>query len=142
MYCRSGARSQSATNILKEKGFNAINMSGGMNAWNDNNLGGTDGGCNVCWYFSHLNQVFCFSFILLNNYQKSKSKFALEMSLLISLKYFDLRSFWFFLIFEKLNCCFWKFLLDEERSVLSWSPKNSFGLLFYLKCFFKWSSIK
>ena len=34
MVCRSGARSQSATNTLKSQGFNAINMNGGMNAWN------------------------------------------------------------------------------------------------------------
>ena len=34
MVCRSGARSQNATNILRKHGFNAANMTGGMNNWN------------------------------------------------------------------------------------------------------------
>ncbi|MCF7796354.1 MAG: rhodanese-like domain-containing protein [Lentisphaeria bacterium] len=34
VYCRSGNRSQVATVLLREKGFNAINMLGGMRAWN------------------------------------------------------------------------------------------------------------
>lgn len=34
VYCRSGNRSQSATRLLREKGFNAINMLGGIKAWN------------------------------------------------------------------------------------------------------------
>jgi len=37
IYCRSGARSQSATNTLKSHGINAINMTGGLNSWNDHN---------------------------------------------------------------------------------------------------------
>lgn len=31
--CRSGARSKRATRLLQNAGFNAINMQGGMNAW-------------------------------------------------------------------------------------------------------------
>jgi rhodanese-related sulfurtransferase len=34
MYCRSGARSNSATNALKAHGINAINMRGGISDWN------------------------------------------------------------------------------------------------------------
>ena len=34
MVCRSGARSQNATNTLRKSGINAINMTGGMNNWN------------------------------------------------------------------------------------------------------------
>jgi adenylyltransferase/sulfurtransferase len=34
VYCRSGNRSGKATNILREDGFQAFNMSGGMLAWN------------------------------------------------------------------------------------------------------------
>lgn len=33
VYCRSGNRSRVATAILREKGFNAINMLGGMKEW-------------------------------------------------------------------------------------------------------------
>ena len=33
VYCRSGNRSGTATKILNENGFNAINMIGGMNEW-------------------------------------------------------------------------------------------------------------
>ena len=33
--CRSGNRSQSGTRILISHGFNAVNMLGGMKAWND-----------------------------------------------------------------------------------------------------------
>ena len=33
VYCRSGNRSGTATKILNENGFNAINMFGGMNEW-------------------------------------------------------------------------------------------------------------
>ncbi len=33
VYCASGVRSASAAAALREKGFNAINMEGGMNAW-------------------------------------------------------------------------------------------------------------
>ena len=34
VYCRSGNRSRTATNIMREKGFKAFNMLGGMKAWN------------------------------------------------------------------------------------------------------------
>jgi phage shock protein E len=34
VYCRSGNRSQSGTRILRENGFKAINMLGGIKAWN------------------------------------------------------------------------------------------------------------
>ena len=34
VYCRSGNRSQVATTLLRENGFNAVNMIGGMKAWN------------------------------------------------------------------------------------------------------------
>lgn len=34
IYCRSGNRSQVAAKILMEKGFNVVNMVGGMKAWN------------------------------------------------------------------------------------------------------------
>lgn len=34
VYCRSGNRSRTATRFLTEKGFNAINLEGGMLAWN------------------------------------------------------------------------------------------------------------
>lgn len=34
--CRTGARSNKACGILNEKGFNVINMVGGMTAWNAN----------------------------------------------------------------------------------------------------------
>lgn len=33
MVCRSGARSGRATQFLEDYGFNAINMTGGMLAW-------------------------------------------------------------------------------------------------------------
>ena len=33
--CRSGNRSQTGTRILISHGFNAVNMLGGMKAWND-----------------------------------------------------------------------------------------------------------
>ncbi|HLO80049.1 MAG TPA: rhodanese-like domain-containing protein [Chitinophagaceae bacterium] len=33
VYCASGVRSANAAAALKQKGFNAINMEGGMNAW-------------------------------------------------------------------------------------------------------------
>jgi len=33
MVCRSGARSGRATQFLKEYGFNVMNMTGGMLAW-------------------------------------------------------------------------------------------------------------
>ena len=33
VYCRSGNRSRTATKILKENGFKAFNMLGGMNGW-------------------------------------------------------------------------------------------------------------
>ena len=33
VYCRSGNRSETATKILNENGFNAYNMIGGMNDW-------------------------------------------------------------------------------------------------------------
>ena len=33
VYCRSGNRSGKATKILKENGFDAINLIGGMNSW-------------------------------------------------------------------------------------------------------------
>ena len=36
MHCRSDARSQTATNTLKNHGINAINLTGGMNAWGNN----------------------------------------------------------------------------------------------------------
>ncbi|MNU02909.1 hypothetical protein D3C72_2467620 [compost metagenome] len=31
--CRSGARSGMGTRILREAGYDALNMAGGMNAW-------------------------------------------------------------------------------------------------------------
>ena len=34
VYCRSGNRSQAATRYLRENGFEAINMLGGIKAWN------------------------------------------------------------------------------------------------------------
>lgn len=34
VYCRSGNRSKKGTRILKKNGFNAINMLGGIKAWN------------------------------------------------------------------------------------------------------------
>ena len=34
VYCRSGNRSQAATRFLREKGFDAQNMLGGIKAWN------------------------------------------------------------------------------------------------------------
>ena len=33
VYCRSGNRSGKATKILKENGFDAVNLIGGMNYW-------------------------------------------------------------------------------------------------------------
>ena len=33
VYCRSGNRSRTAVKVLKENGFNAFNMIGGMNGW-------------------------------------------------------------------------------------------------------------
>ena len=33
VYCRSGNRSGKATKILKENGFAAVNLIGGMNSW-------------------------------------------------------------------------------------------------------------
>ena len=33
VYCRSGNRSGKATKILRENGFDAINLIGGMNSW-------------------------------------------------------------------------------------------------------------
>lgn len=44
IYCRSGARSLSATNTLKANGINAINMSGGMNSWGNRP---TEGACEI-----------------------------------------------------------------------------------------------
>lgn len=35
VYCRSGNRSKEGTRILKENGFKAINMLGGIKAWNN-----------------------------------------------------------------------------------------------------------
>ena len=34
VYCRSGNRSQLAVKILMEQGYDAVNMLGGMRAWN------------------------------------------------------------------------------------------------------------
>lgn len=34
VYCRSGNRSVAATSFLLQKGFNVVNMLGGMRAWN------------------------------------------------------------------------------------------------------------
>ncbi len=34
VYCRSGNRSKTGTRIMLENGFNAVNMLGGMKAWN------------------------------------------------------------------------------------------------------------
>jgi len=34
VYCRSGNRSQGGTQLMQENGFNAVNMLGGMKAWN------------------------------------------------------------------------------------------------------------
>lgn len=33
VYCTAGVRSKKAAGILKQKGFNAISMSGGINSW-------------------------------------------------------------------------------------------------------------
>ena len=33
VYCRSGNRSGTATKILNENGFDAVNLIGGMNEW-------------------------------------------------------------------------------------------------------------
>ena len=33
VYCRSGNRSNKATKILNDNGFNAVNLIGGMNKW-------------------------------------------------------------------------------------------------------------
>lgn len=33
VYCHVGSRSAFAANILREKGFNAISLAGGINAW-------------------------------------------------------------------------------------------------------------
>ncbi|MCG3118836.1 MAG: Thiosulfate sulfurtransferase GlpE [bacterium] len=33
VYCASGSRSLNATHFLRQHGFNAVNMRGGMNAW-------------------------------------------------------------------------------------------------------------
>jgi len=38
VYCRSGNRSAVAANILRDQGFNAINVLGGINAWKANGL--------------------------------------------------------------------------------------------------------
>ena len=35
IYCRSGIRSQTATNMLKNNGINAINMEGGILEWQE-----------------------------------------------------------------------------------------------------------
>jgi len=35
VYCRSGNRSRSAAKLLLEKGYNAVNLLGGIKAWND-----------------------------------------------------------------------------------------------------------
>lgn len=35
MICRSGSRSGLACEILSERGFNVVNMTGGLNAWTD-----------------------------------------------------------------------------------------------------------
>jgi rhodanese-related sulfurtransferase len=43
VYCRSGARSNSAATTLNAHGFNAINMAGGMNAWS----GPTESFCEI-----------------------------------------------------------------------------------------------
>lgn len=37
MYCRSGARSNTATTWLNSRGFKAINMEGGINEWEKQN---------------------------------------------------------------------------------------------------------
>lgn len=42
--CRSGARSGAAARQLKAQGFNAVNMSGGMLAWERNQLPVKKGG--------------------------------------------------------------------------------------------------
>jgi rhodanese-related sulfurtransferase len=44
IYCRSGARSQSATNTLTAHGINAINLSGGINSWGNRP---TEGSCEI-----------------------------------------------------------------------------------------------
>ena len=43
VYCRSGNRSNIATEILREHGFNAYNMSGGMLRWNEERLPAING---------------------------------------------------------------------------------------------------
>ena len=35
VYCHTGGRSAYATMFLKEKGFNAMNLTGGIDAWSD-----------------------------------------------------------------------------------------------------------
>lgn len=48
VYCKSGARSNNAANILRKNGFtNVTNMTGGISSWNDNNLP-TVGCCSSC----------------------------------------------------------------------------------------------
>lgn len=43
VYCRSGNRSSTATEILRKYGFNAYNMSGGMLRWNEERLPAING---------------------------------------------------------------------------------------------------
>lgn len=38
VYCHTGSRSFEATKLLRNNGFNAINMVGGINAWKHNHL--------------------------------------------------------------------------------------------------------
>lgn len=39
VYCRSGARSSSAANTMRNNGFkNVTNMTGGINSWNSSDL--------------------------------------------------------------------------------------------------------
>lgn len=37
-YCRSGRRSAQASSILAKKGFNVVNVEGGITAWNESGL--------------------------------------------------------------------------------------------------------
>lgn len=60
VYCRSGARSNSAANTMRKNGFNNVsNMIGGMNNWSYD----TTSSCCLMWYKSFFN----YQVNLLNN---------------------------------------------------------------------------
>lgn len=61
VYCRSGARSNSAANTMRKNGFNNVsNMIGGMNNWSYDT---TSSCCLIMWYKSFFN----YQVNLLNN---------------------------------------------------------------------------